>query len=180
MASSPLPVPEAATPVTGGSTRAEVEQYLAGRPPVELRVARSMLRRSLWAGPLIIGAFGLLRGVRGAVAAGIGVVLVVGYYLAAGFLLSWLARVSLGAYHAGALFGFVARLGAMAVTMVAVATLFDVDRLALGLAVIITYAGLLVWEAAAWGNERARKRKDDASGQRQRRTATGRRTRPHG
>ena len=141
----------------GGVTRREVEDYLAGRPPVELNLVRSLLRRAVVVGPVAVVLAGLIRGLDGAVAAAIGVVLVVGYYLLSGALMSWLARVSLGAYHAGALFGFVARLGLIVATMLAVAALFDVDRPALGLTVIATYMVLLLWEAGARGNRRTRR-----------------------
>lgn len=138
-------------------TRHEVEDYLAGRPPVEFNLVRSLVRRAVVVGPVAVALAGLVRGLDGAVAAAIGVVLVVGYYLLSGALMSWLARVSLGAYHAGALFGFVARLGLIVATMLAVAALFDVDRPALGLTVIATYMVLLLWEAGARGNRRTRR-----------------------
>ena len=149
-----MPAAETPTHPGGGLTRHEVEDYLAGRPPVELNLVRSLLRRAVVVGPIAVVVAGIIRGVDGAVAAAIGVVLVVGYYLLSGALMSWLARVSLGAYHAGALFGFVARLGLIVVTMLALAALFDVDRPALGLTVIATYMVLLLWEAGARGSRR--------------------------
>ena len=164
------------SPHPGGLTRHEVEDYLAGRPPAELNLVRSLLRRAVVVGPVAVVLAGLVRGVDGAVAAAIGVVLVVGYYLLSGALMSWLARVSLGAYHAGALFGFVARLGLIVATMLAVAALFDVDRPALGLTVIATYMVLLLWEAGTRGSRRAsRAGKAWKAG-----TASGRSDRSHG
>lgn len=171
-----MPAAETHTPHSGGLTRHEVEDYLAGRPPVELNLVRSLLRRTVVVGPVAVVLAGLLRGLDGALAAAIGVVLVVGYYLLSGALMSWLARVSLGAYHAGALFGFVARLGLIVATMLAVAALFDVDRPALGLTVIATYMVLLLWEAGARGNRRTRRSgKAWKAG-----TASGRSDRSHG
>jgi hypothetical protein len=137
--------------------RSEVERYIAGRPPVELLMARSIVRRAVVVGPVMLAAFGLLRGLGGLVAAAIGVAIVTGYYLLTGSMMSWLARVSLGAYHAGALLGFIVRLGLIAATMMAVISLFEVDRTALGLAVIAAYVGLLLWEAAALGRNKGRR-----------------------
>ncbi len=137
--------------VRKGLDRSEVERHIAGRPPVELAAARSIVRRAAAAGPVALAVFGLWRGWGGLAAAALGVVIVVGYYLLAGAMLSRLARVSLGAYHAGALLGFILRLGLAAGAMLAAAALFEVDRMALGLAVISTYVSLLVWEAAAMG-----------------------------
>ena len=141
-----------------GLDRSEVERYIAGRPPVELAMARSIVRRAVVVGPVMLVVFGLLRGLEGLAAATIGVVIVTGYYLLGGAMMSRLARISLGAYHAGALFGFVVRLGLIAATMLAVITLFEVDRMALGLAVVATYVILLVWEAAALGSAKSKHR----------------------
>lgn len=137
--------------VRRGLDRSEVERYIADRPPVELAMARSIVRRTAVVGPAVLAVFGLLRGWEGLAAAAAGVAAVVGYYLLGGAMMSRLARVSLGAYHAGALIGFFVRLGLIAAVMLAVITLFEVDRTALGLAVIATYVTLLVWEAAALG-----------------------------
>lgn len=137
--------------------RSEVERYIAERPPVELQMARSIVRRAVVLGPVMLLVFGLLRGLDGLVAAAVAVAIVTGYYLLTGSMLSWLARVSLGAYHAGALLGFILRLGLIAATMWAVISLFEIDRTALGLAVIATYVGLLVWEAATLGRNKGRR-----------------------
>ena len=146
----------AETRLQGGLDRSEVERYIAGRPPVELLMARSIVRRVVVVGPVMLVVFGVLRGLDGLVAAAIGVAIVIGHYLLTGSVLSRLARVSLGAYHAGALLGFIVRLGLIAATMLAVAALFDVDRTALGLAVIATYVALLLWEAATLGSTKGR------------------------
>ena len=147
----------ARTRVRKGLDRSEVERYIAGRPPVELLMARSIVRRAVVVGPLMLAVFGVLGGLDGAVAAAIGVAIVTAYYLLTGSMMSRLARISLGAYHAGALFGFVVRLGLIAATMLAVVALFDVDRMALGLTVIATYVVLLLWEAAALGSTSGRR-----------------------
>ena len=140
-----------------GLERSEVESYIAGRPPVELQMARSIVRRAIVVGPVMLLVFGLAGGRDGLLAAAIGVAIVTAYYLMTGAMLSWLARVSLGAYHAGALLGFIVRLGLIAATMWAVISLFEVDRTALGLAVIAAYVGLLLWEAAALGRNKGRR-----------------------
>ena len=59
-------------------------------------------------------------------------------------------------YHAAALFGFFLRLGLIMVTMYAIASVFDIDRLALGVSVVVSYMVLLSWEAlsVAKGEER--------------------------
>lgn len=136
--------------------RSEIERYIAGRPPVELQLARSIVRRVAVVGPLLLAVFGLLKGFDGLLAATLGVLIVTGYYLLSGAMMSWLARVSLGAYHAGALLGFIVRLGLIVSTMLAIIALFEVDRMALGLTVIATYIVLLLLEAAVLGINKGR------------------------
>jgi hypothetical protein len=123
---------------------------------VESVLARHTVRRMVIVGPPLMVLFGLLRGADGAIASIIGLAIVVGYYLLTGAMLSVAARISLGAYHAAALLGFFLRLGLIAVTMLAVAALIDVDRPALGITVVVSYFALLAWEtvAVAKGRER--------------------------
>lgn len=123
---------------------------------VENVLARHTARRAVVVGPPFVVIFWLVRGPAGAVAAAVGVAIVVGYFLVSGAILSTAARISLGAYHAAALLGFVLRLGLIAVTMLAVAALFDVDRVALGITVVACYLVLLSWEAIAVARGRER------------------------
>lgn len=118
-------------------------------PDVESIIARHTVRRAVVVGPLLIAIFGATRGADGAIAAAIGVAIVVGYFLVGGAMLSVAARISLGFYHAAALLGFFLRLGLIAATMLAVARLTDVDRVAMGIAVVAAYLTLLGWEAVA-------------------------------
>ncbi len=144
------------TNLAQGLDRSEVESYIADRPPAELIMARSIVRRVVVVGPILLLVFGVTRGWEGLLAAVVGVVIVSGYYLLSGAMMSRLARISLGAYHAGALFGLLVRLGLIAGTMLAVITLFEIDRAALGTAVIATYMVLLLLEAATFGMNRRR------------------------
>ncbi len=123
---------------------------------VEAIIARNTVRRAVFVGPPLVAIFGLAQGVDGAVGALVGVVIVVANFLLAGLILSAAARVSLGLYHAAALFGFLLRLVMVSVTMLAVARLADVDRVAMGVTAVAAYLVLLSWEAwaVAHGAER--------------------------
>ncbi len=123
---------------------------------VEATLATNTAKRAVFVGPVMIGLFALIGGVAGAVAASIGVVVVVLNFLATGWMLSVAARISLGAYHAAALFGFFVRLGLLLLTMVLITRVVDLDRLAFGITTVVTYLGLLIWESVAVsrGNER--------------------------
>ena len=123
---------------------------------VEAILALHTVKRGLVVGPLAIAVAWGLRGASGAVGAAIGVAVIVLNLLASGALLSTAARISLGAYHAAALFGFVLRLLTITVSMLLVARFFEIDRMAFGVAAIVTYLVLLTLEAVAItrGNER--------------------------
>ena len=123
---------------------------------VEKVIAGHTARRAVVVGPILVAVFAATRGLDGAVAAAIGVAIVVGNFLLAGMILSVTARISLALYHAAALFGFIIRLGLIAVTMLVVAALIDADRLAMGITVVVASLALLTWEtvAVAKGSER--------------------------
>ena len=123
---------------------------------VERVIADHTARRAVVVGPILVAVFWALRGVDGAIASAIGVAIVVGNFLLAGRIMSVAARISLSLYHAAALFGFLIRLGLIAVTMLVVAALVDADRLAMGISVVAAYLALLSWEAVAMarGSER--------------------------
>ena len=125
-------------------------------PDVESVMARHTVRRAVVVGPLLVAALWVSRGGSGAVAAAIGIGIVVGYFLLSGAMLSVAARLSLAAYHAAALLGFFLRLGLIAMTMLAVARVTDVDRTALGITVVVAYLSLLGWEAVAVSRGRER------------------------
>ncbi len=117
--------------------------------PVESIVARDIVVRAAIVGPVIVWVAGLLRGIDGAVAGLIGLGVVVGNFLLAGAILSRAARLSMKAYHAAALAGFVVRLGLITASMFLLASVFEIDRPALGVSAVSAYFILLTWEAWA-------------------------------
>jgi len=119
------------------------------RVPVESILARHTVARSVYVGPPLILLFGLIRGWEGAWSAALGVVVVVADLLLAGAILSISARISLAAYHAAALIGFVLRLGIFVALVLVISTLVPVDRLAFGITAVVAYLALLVLEALA-------------------------------
>jgi hypothetical protein len=133
-----------------------VNAIIAEHKPVEQQMAFSIVRRSWYVGAALIAIFGLVRGRDGALAAGLGVLIVVVYYVIAGVMLSRSARISLSAYYSGALFGYFVRLGLITGTLLLVARAFEVDRFALGISVVATYMTLLTLEAVAISNRKKR------------------------
>ena len=116
---------------------------------VEARLALKIVKRGLVVGPIAVGIAWAIRGPEGALAAAIGVAIVVGNFLLSGWILSRALKISLGVYHAAALFGYVLRLALIAGVMFGVAALFEVDRYAMGIAAVGSYLVLLTLEAVA-------------------------------
>jgi hypothetical protein len=119
-------------------------------------IARNMVGRFLYVGPPLVVLFALLRGWDGAWSSALGVAIVIGNFLLAGAILSISVRISLSAYHAAALFGFVLRLGLIIATMLLIASLLPVDRVAFGVTAVIAYLTLLSLEAVAISRGRER------------------------
>jgi hypothetical protein len=116
---------------------------------VEATLAKHTAKRAVFVGPVLLAVFWAARGVDGLVASAIGIAIVVGNFLLAGAMLSVAARISLSLYHAAALFGFFLRLGLITLGVLIISRLVELDKLALGITVVVAYLGLLTWEAIA-------------------------------
>jgi hypothetical protein len=114
---------------------------------VEAVLSKHTARRAVWVAPVLALVFFLFRGLGGAAASVMGVAIVAGNFVLSGVVMSRSARISLSLYHAAALFGFFLRLGLIMVTMFLIAAVFEIDRLALGVSVVVSYLVLLSWEA---------------------------------
>ena len=109
-----------------------VDKYVPApdQRPIEAIIGTNIAKRAIFVAPILVLGFGLLRGWEGAIA----------------------ARVSLSLYHAAALFGFFIRLGLITLSLLLIAGVTDIDRLALGISVVVSYLVLLSWEAVAYVN----------------------------
>lgn len=117
--------------------------------PVEAIMSRNMVKRAVWVAPVLMIIFGVASGVSGAVAAGVGVAIVVVNFLIGGWIMSTAAAVSLTLYHAAALFGFFIRLGLITMAMLLIASVTDIDRTAMGVSAVVSYLTLLSLEAVS-------------------------------
>jgi hypothetical protein len=116
--------------------------------PVERQIAVDILRRGLMVAPLVVLVAGLAWGGDGAASAAAAVALVVGNFLLSAAMLSWGARISPTALAGVALGGYIIRLGLITVAVLAVRSQPWVDLVPLGLTLIVTHLGLLIWEAS--------------------------------
>lgn len=134
--------PPATPPVIAAPSLAEPDLG----PAPGAQVARDMVRRGLLALPIVVGVAWLLGG--GAVAASVayGIALILVNFLLSAYLLAWAARISLGLVASVALGGYIMR---MALIFMAVWILREaswVRMFPLGVTIIATHLGLLVWE----------------------------------
>lgn len=125
-------------------------------PAIEANLAKETVARAIYIGPVLILLFWLLSGWDGAWSAALGVVVVVANFLLAGAILSISLRISLQAYHAAALIGFLLRLGLFVGAVYLIATLVEVDRIAFGISAVVSYIALLSWEAVSITRDRER------------------------
>ncbi len=116
-------------------------------PPVERQVAVDMIRRSLPALPVLIAIGALFWGWSGALSTGYAIALVLLNFMVSAVSLAWAASRSVVALMAVALFGFIVRLGLIAVAVLLVKDQWWVDLVPLGFTLVVTHLGLLVWEA---------------------------------
>lgn len=116
---------------------------------VEIELAKGTLRRVLVVAPVVVGVLALIWGVDGAIAAAVGVGVVVANFAVTGWILSMAARISLAAYHAAALFGFFLRFALLAALMLVVVRFFELHRPAFAIAAVGSYFVLLALQVSA-------------------------------
>ena len=115
-------------------------------PSPAYQVALDMLKRGAIIAPLLVAIGAAIWGAAGAaaVAYALGLVLV-NFWLSAA-IIATTTRISLALLMAGVLFGFLLRLGLIFLAVWLVRDVSWLDMFALGIAIIITHLGLLVWE----------------------------------
>jgi hypothetical protein len=113
---------------------------------VERELATDMLRRGVWFAPGIIVVATLIWGTQGASSAVLAIALVAVNLMLAAIGLSWAAKRSFNTIMAMSLGGFAVRMGLLTAVLYAVRDASWVDMTALGILVLGTHLGLLVWE----------------------------------
>ena len=119
-------------------------------PPVtapERDIARHMLRLAVPVVPVAVAVSGLVWGVDGALSAAFGIAIVLANLVASAALLAWAARISPAALLAAALGGFLVRMIAVVLVLLAVRHQPWVEFTPLGITTFVTSLGLLAWES---------------------------------
>ena len=115
-------------------------------PAVEMDIARDLVRHALPLAPVLIILSGAVWGWAGAVSAAFAVLLVVVNFLLAAVLMAWSARISLGLMMGVVLGGYLVRLALLFLAVYAIKDLWWFEPWPLGLTLIVTHLGLLIWE----------------------------------
>ncbi len=118
---------------------------LEGEAP-EITVSLDIIKRGAYVAPVIVAVCAVFAGLDGVFSSLYGMALVlVNFFFAAG-LVAVTARISLGRRMGAVWFGYLARLGLIFLAVILVRDASWISLTALGLTIIVTHLGLLVWE----------------------------------
>ena len=120
---------------------------LIATPAPERVLAMDMVRRGLPVAPVLVAVAAIGWGVDGALSAAFGVALVLVNLVLSAALLAWAARISPAVVMATALGGFLVRMALLVVAVAAVRDQEWVEVVPLGLTIVVTHLGLLIWES---------------------------------
>lgn len=115
-------------------------------PSPEAQITRDIVKRGLIAAPALITVSWLIWGTTGAWSSAYALGLVLCNFMIAAALVATTARISYALMMAATLFGYILRLGIVALAVMLVRNETWVDLLPLGLTLVITHLGLLFWE----------------------------------
>lgn len=115
-------------------------------PAVEREIATDMAKRAIPFIPVLLIAAAVGWGFDGMASSAYAVAIVLVNLTLSAALLAWTARISLALMMGAALFGYLLRLGLVALAVIAVKDARWVELWPLGLSLIVTHLGLLLWE----------------------------------
>jgi uncharacterized membrane protein (UPF0136 family) len=112
----------------------------------EAEVARDLIRRMVWVAPLFVVGGLVGWGVDGALSALVALALVAANFGAAAALLGWGARNGQTTLLMAVMGGYVLRLSAVLLVLFLVRDLSWIEMVPLGITLLTTHLGLLIWE----------------------------------
>jgi hypothetical protein len=115
-------------------------------PAPEREIVVDLLRRSVFVAPVFIIAGAIGWGTSGALSAAFALALVLANFAVAAWSLGWAARISYAMLAGVALFGYLARISLVFAAVWLVKDASWVERVPLGLTLVIAHLGLLFWE----------------------------------
>jgi hypothetical protein len=124
----------------------DFELVAIGATAPESVIAKDMVKKAAIVGPILILVFGLIWGLDGALSTAYGLALVVANFVLAAAMLSYAGRISPGFLMGAALFGYLIRLTLIFLAIWLVKEAPWVELVPMGLTIIGTHLGLLMWE----------------------------------
>lgn len=124
----------------------DMELVAIGATAPEGVIAKDMVKKAAVVGPVLIVVFGLIWGLDGALSTAYGLALVVANFVIAAAMLSYAGRISPGFLMGAALFGYLIRLTLIFLAIWLVKEASWVELVPMGLTIIGTHLGLLLWE----------------------------------
>lgn len=115
-------------------------------PAVEREVARDLVKRGLFVAPVLLAVSAAIWGIDGALSSAFAMALVLVNFLMAAAIITWAAPISLGLLMGMTLFGYVGRLALITAAVLLVKDMAWVALVPLGITLIVTHLGLLLWE----------------------------------
>jgi hypothetical protein len=115
-------------------------------PSPEVSVSLDMVRRGLFAAPVLIAICGVIWGGDGAFSSAYAIALVLVNFGLSAAIIALTGRISLAVMMGGVLFGYLFRLGLIFLAVYVVKDAGWISLPALGTSIIVTHLGLLVWE----------------------------------
>lgn len=112
----------------------------------ETEIVKDLVRRGLPLLPVLVAVGALVAGVDGALSSAFAIALVLGNFLLSAYLVAGAARISLGMVMGAVLFGYLVRLAIITGAVLAVKDMGWVHLPVLGITLITTHLGLLLWE----------------------------------
>jgi len=113
----------------------------------ERDIARDLARRAVWVAPAFVAIGAIGWGATGAASAAVALVLVVANFLIGAAIITRAVGISLNALYGAVLFGYLVRLGALAVIAVVLKGSGDwFAAVPFAITLLVTHLGLLVWE----------------------------------
>ncbi len=112
----------------------------------EVEVSRDIVKRGLLVTPLLLILGGIIWGMDGVSSVAFAIALVLLNFMLASALVALTAPISLALMMGAVLFGYLLRLGLIAIAIILVKDASWVSLPALGITIIVTHLGLLFWE----------------------------------
>jgi hypothetical protein len=140
-------------------------------PAPEAALVRDIVRRGLISSPVFLGVSAAFWGLNGAYSCAFALVIVFANFGLAAALVAYTARISYALMMGAMMFGYLLRMGLVALAVFAVRNLDWVEFIPLGMTIIVAHLGLLFWElryvslSLAYPGLKPKKQSEDTSTQ---------------